>query len=188
MKNGQKVKILSIDKAALSENASGAKTNRFQQGRNWQKMQWTIFMIGESDNIVVIVNEEGLYVSIPIEDLIPQKKVYLAGPMTGILNNNEESFTKYEKELSAKGFDVINPNNLHKEKVIGKHSDFMKVDLPEMIKCDAVALMSSQPFQRSKGCRMEIFLAIELGMPIIDVDTLEVIEFEQEHFLKYKKK
>lgn len=179
MQNGQKVTISNHSYASFSEGASENKKDRFFNCHHLQ--EWRIFMIGESDNICVIVNNEGLYVSIPIEHISPVKRIYICGPITGVKNDNVESFTKYATKFSQLGYDVVNPQELNHEsaeamKMAGEnqekiHSEYMRTDIAELVKCDIIGLMYEQPWNLSKGCKMELSLALQLGLKIIDVET-----------------
>lgn len=173
---GQKVKIEDISMASFSESASENKINRCKDLYHLQK--WRIFMVGEMDNIVVLVNEENVYVSIPIEYVSPVKRIYICGPITGIMNENKESFERYENKFLELGYDVVNPHKLDHDKHQKLHEEFMKVDLPAMFECDVVGLMFGQPWQKSKGCMIEIFNAYSLNIPIIDVETEKEIIFD----------
>lgn len=114
------------------------------------------------------------------------KKVYISGPITGIENDNRDEFKMYSKKFSDLGFETINPHDLFtKEEVedlkircfikneITENEMwviFMKKDLPEMFKCDFVAVLKN--WNKSKGANLEVHNAKELYMPVVDSETL----------------
>lgn len=114
------------------------------------------------------------------------KKVYISGPMTGIENLNKFEFKKYEEKFKNLNFEVINPHNLFskdevklmddllKEKKITfeeHHSFFMKRDIKEMMNCDFLTVLNG--WEKSKGANIEVYIARNLKMPIVDSVTLK---------------
>lgn len=113
------------------------------------------------------------------------KKIYLSGPITGIENNNEEEFEKYEDKFLNLGIEVVNPlklfskyeiEELYRKLIKGEitqeehWSIFMKRDIPEMIKCNVVAALKN--WNKSRGANIEIKLATDLYIPVVDSETL----------------
>lgn len=114
------------------------------------------------------------------------RRVYISGPITGIVNGNREKFEEYSQKFRNLNFEVVNPHNLFsKEEVdelnrqldageISKEEHwavFMKRDLPEMLKCSIIAVMPK--WEGSKGCNVEVYVARNLYMPIIDATNLQ---------------
>jgi hypothetical protein len=101
-------------------------------------------------------------------------KIYLAGPMTGIPEHNYPTFHAAAARIRAKGHVCLNPAEVNPESStkIGEaptHREYwltcMRRDIPQLLSCDAIALL---PFwNKSKGARLEVHIASELGMPII---------------------
>ena len=184
IKPGQKLRIKNIDRVIFPEGASENKKDRFRLA--WFAYSWTLFAdMGEVN--YCIVNEEGLYVSIPKEDVHPLKKIYLCGPITGVVNKNVEAFTHYRDLMIKAGYEVINPHELNHSEHADSWEEYMKVDFLEMIKCDFLGLMFSQFWKNSKGCMAELFMADTLKIPIIDMDTMQELKFEFILEFVYKK-
>lgn len=199
LKKGQRVTVLKPDNAQFSE-GSGPETKSWFNN-DYKKIEWSVFMYGEAGNCAVIVNaDRNLYVSIPDSDIERRLKIYISGPITGIEDLNRGSFSKYEKKFIELGYDVVNPFKLDHQKaeamekvyneeiVAGRdiltyskediHNEYMKVDLKALVDCDVMGLMSSQEWEHSKGCRMEIRTASDCGIKIISCEVLMTMNFE----------
>jgi Domain of unknown function (DUF4406) len=88
-------------------------------------------------------------------------RLYLAGPMTGYPEHNFPAFRAAAKQLTEAGYEVTDPSTL------GEHddwawADYLRRDLPELLKCDGVALLPG--WARSKGASLEQFVARYLDM------------------------
>lgn len=99
------------------------------------------------------------------------KTVYIAGPITGI-ENYEENFKKRENDLLKMGFNVINPVEKGRilEKSLGrqpKHEEYMQFLLPYVLNADSISLLKD--WKLSKGARIEHDVAMATGKTIIDV-------------------
>jgi hypothetical protein len=96
------------------------------------------------------------------------KRLYIAGPITGIQDDNAPAFAAAARLLRAAGYAVVSPLEVCPEK--GLHwSEYMRRDIPELLKCDAVALLPG--YAKSKGALLETHIALELGMRFDDVHT-----------------
>ena len=91
-------------------------------------------------------------------------KIYIAGPMSGHPNLNWDAFDEKEKQLTAAGFDVVNPAQMDREigldpTNIGEYDyeEAARRDIEVLSTCDAIYLMSG--FQYSKGACWERALA-----------------------------
>lgn len=97
--------------------------------------------------------------------------VYIAGPITGI-ENYEENFKKRENELLRMGFKVINPVEKGRilEKSLGrqpKHEEYMQFLIPYVLNANSISLLNG--WQQSKGAKIEYDVAMATGKTIIDV-------------------
>lgn len=95
--------------------------------------------------------------------------LYLSGPMSGLPEDNKPAFYAAANELRARGWPVINPA----ENILfpgAKWADFMRVDIPQVCQCDAIAMLPG--WEKSKGARLEQHIAHELGMEILFVEQL----------------
>lgn len=88
-------------------------------------------------------------------------KIYLAGPMTGIQDHNFPVFHAEAKRLRALGYEVVNPAELVTDQT-KPWVDCMRIDIPQLLKCDTVAVLPG--WTASKGARLEHRIALELGM------------------------
>lgn len=102
-----------------------------------------------------------------------KKKVYLAGPMSGVKSFNFPAFDDAREELSKKGFSVVSPADL--DRANGFHPDYDKFtedhklyaidrDLEAIKNCDMVVVLPC--FEHSIGVRAELSIAAWLGKPI----------------------
>ena len=88
-----------------------------------------------------------------------KKRLYLCGPITGLPNHNRDAFNDAESALRGAGFDVFNPvaNGLPSDAPWEQH---MRVDIIQMMQCDAIAVLHGAHF--SRGAKLEIELAMQL--------------------------
>ncbi len=105
--------------------------------------------------------------------------------MSGIKNLNFPQFHKVAAELRSNGYEVISPAEVElskypkgyvpfdKEDAEEMYNAFMKEDIKQMMDCDTVAVLEG--WQKSKGAQIEVGLAFDLGMNIVNADTLEKI-------------
>lgn len=89
-------------------------------------------------------------------------RLYIAGPMTGIEDHNFPAFNEAADQLRAAGYEVENPAD---QGVVDgwEWADYLRHDLPLLLKCDGVALLSW--WYRSRGAKLEHYVAVELGLP-----------------------
>lgn len=93
-------------------------------------------------------------------------KVYLAGPMTGVEDHNFPAFHKASDYLRELGFEVISPAELDDGDTSQSWQHYMKRDIALLVECDGVAVLPG--WQKSRGARIEVFLATTLGLQVID--------------------
>jgi hypothetical protein len=94
------------------------------------------------------------------------RRLYIAGPMTGLPEQNFPAFRAAAAQLVEAGYEVTDPSTL------GEHddwawADYLKRDLPELLKCDGVAVLDG--WSESKGASIEVRVADELGMQVWSV-------------------
>lgn len=87
-------------------------------------------------------------------------KLYIAGPMTGLPQLNYPAFEQVAKNLRAMGYDVISPNEYN----IDDWDTAMRPALHALIDAEGVAVLQNWEF--SRGARLEVHIAIELGIPV----------------------
>lgn len=93
------------------------------------------------------------------------KKCYIAGKISDLpIAEYTANFKNAALKLESMGFNPVNPVELNHD-----HDktwlSYMREDLSEMLKCDALFAMSN--YKESKGAQIEISLAINLGIPVI---------------------
>jgi len=89
-------------------------------------------------------------------------KLYIAGPVTGIQDDNAPAFATAAHLLRAAGYEVVSPLEVCPEKGL-PWSEYMKRDIAALVTCDGVALLEGH--QNSKGATLESHIADKLDMP-----------------------
>lgn len=105
-------------------------------------------------------------------------KVYLSGAITSpVPNYTKEAlkgmFRTYQAQLEKEGYEVVNPldvlacadNSCGEGPSDHTWECWLKYDLIEMLKCDAIFML---PFwSRSRGARLEFSVATSVGMEVL---------------------
>ena len=96
------------------------------------------------------------------------KLIYLAGPITGVANDNREEFERASNVLRNLGNAVINPHELCAEipkegnpELVWLHC--IKVCLRHLKACDMVVMLDG--FKESTGSMVELTVALMCGIP-----------------------
>lgn len=96
-------------------------------------------------------------------------KLYIAGPVTGMPNQNRAMFNKVSKKLRAMGYSVINPLDLDavktKNKKIMAWEDYLRRDIPYLCKCTGIVFL--RDWNKSRGANLEWKIAAGLNMPML---------------------
>ncbi len=92
------------------------------------------------------------------------KRVYIAGPMSGLPDFNYPAFNAAAERLRAAGFDVLNPAE-NPVPPCGTWLAYMRMALAQLVTCDTVVLLNG--WERSKGAKIERQLAHDLGLNIV---------------------
>lgn len=100
---------------------------------------------------------------------MPAKRIYLAGPMTGLPQFNYPAFHAEAARLRALGFHVENPAE-NQAPTCGTWEGYMRNAVRQMLTCDAVALLPH--WHASRGAVLERNLARQLGLQVVDAHTL----------------
>lgn len=98
------------------------------------------------------------------------RRLYLAGPMTGVVDHNFPAFHAAAGRLRDAGYEVVNPAENFGGQTHLPRSSYMRTDLAMLLQCDAVVMLSG--WEKSQGAKLEYLLAQELGLPVLDADTL----------------
>lgn len=103
-----------------------------------------------------------------------KKRIYVAGPMTGIKDYNQQAFRNITDLLRSEGWEVISPVEMGEE--IGLTPEALETS-PDLLKwlineelaavdiCDAIMLLRG--WTTSKGARLELSRAIAGNLEII---------------------
>ena len=99
------------------------------------------------------------------------KRIYIAGPMTGLPDLNFPAFHRAAAILRAAGYEAINPAEINPDPTAGWEA-CMRADIAELVKCDGVALLPG--WERSRGASLEAHIAHSLDMRLLyPGETLE---------------
>lgn len=114
---------------------------------------------------------------IPILDRKAVKTIYIAGKMSGLPGYGYRNFMKAEKRLVSAGYKVVNPARLN---TAGDNWEkCLRNDLFHIVKkCSGMAVLRN--WRHSKGARLEVATAIQLGMLIIDAISLRPLKITLE--------
>lgn len=96
-------------------------------------------------------------------------KLYLAGPMSNYPDFNYEAFRSAAAHLRGLGYEVANPAEINPDTRIGWRASMLR-DIPHVLTADAIALLPD--WQLSRGARLEVHIAQELGIPTLPVHVL----------------
>jgi len=102
------------------------------------------------------------------------KRIYIAGPMTGLPDHNFPAFHTAADRLRQAGWDVVNPAENFGGRTDLPREDYLRADVGLLVSCDAVAMLGG--WEDSRGAKLEYLLARELGMPVLDAETLQPLQ------------
>jgi hypothetical protein len=102
-----------------------------------------------------------------------KRKIYIAGPMTGLPGYNYAKFNAWAEHFRLCGWDVANPAEIGAK--FGTADEInadkrlleavMAAEIEELATCDAVFLLNG--WQRSRGSRKELEAALSRDLEII---------------------
>ncbi len=101
------------------------------------------------------------------------KRIYIAGPMTGVPKFNRPRFEEAARILRAHGWTVESPVEIAaafgSDNTIvttpGMLDTVIDEELAQLAKCDAIYLLTG--WENSRGAKTELLLALEKGMEVI---------------------
>lgn len=91
-----------------------------------------------------------------------KKKIYIAGPMTGLPESNYPAFNAAAAKLRALGHEVQNPAENPKR---DSWADYMRLGVAQLVQCDCIVLLPG--WSESKGALIERQLAQVLQMDVV---------------------
>lgn len=92
------------------------------------------------------------------------KKIYIAGPMTGLPECNYPAFHQAAAQLRALGHEVLNPAE-NPVPACGTWQGYMRMALTQLVQCECIVLLSG--WADSRGALIERKLAQVLQMDVI---------------------
>jgi hypothetical protein len=107
------------------------------------------------------------------EDLVEEfnatkgmNKLYLSGPMTGVENFNHDLFNKVAAEFRMVGFEVCSPSEFFDGDKTREREEYMREAFKYLLEADTVVILPG--WEQSKGARIEITVAQELGLNLVE--------------------
>jgi hypothetical protein len=103
--------------------------------------------------------------------------IYLSGPMTGLPESNYPLFNVTAMRLRNIGYSVLNPAEQFGGDPTLPRQHYIRQDVVAVAtKADAVAVLPN--WETSRGARLEVEIARQVCIPVIDAETLEPIAEE----------
>lgn len=96
------------------------------------------------------------------------KRIYVAGPMSGVENGNRMAFNETSQQLRSVGWDVINPCEIYlqsPEIPDNAHRAHCLRDIASICLCDAIFTLPN--WEKSIGASAEVACAKWLRIPIL---------------------
>ncbi len=101
----------------------------------------------------------------------PKKsRVYVAGPMTGYAEYNFPAFHVAAARLRLEGYEVVNPAEHFDGRTDLPRETYLRADVIMLAQCNSIAMLPG--WQESRGAKLEYLLARELGLAVLDAETL----------------
>ena len=104
-------------------------------------------------------------------------RIYIAGPMTGLPEENYPAFHAEAQRLRCAGWHVENPAENPVPPCGGTWEGYMRLALAQLVTCDSITLLPG--WSRSKGACIEHFVAVQLGLAVVyhEPPTAQVTQF-----------
>ena len=93
--------------------------------------------------------------------------LYICGPITGLPGYNYPAFNSAAAELRALGWSVVNPAENEPPCPDPTWDDWMHISLQQVRAASLLALLPG--WERSKGARLEVKTAQQLGIPVFSL-------------------
>lgn len=90
------------------------------------------------------------------------RKIYIAGPMTGYAEHNFPAFERAAKELRAKGYQVVSPHEIENDQ--NDWYQCMRDDIKQLVDCDTIYILDG--WRYSRGALLEKCIAEGLDMEV----------------------
>ena len=96
-------------------------------------------------------------------EVVGMKRIYVAGPMSGIPEFNYPAFNRVAAELRAQGHHVENPAE-NPAPSCGSWEAYMRMAITQLVMCDEIHMLPG--WSLSKGAEIEYRLAKTLGITV----------------------
>lgn len=96
-------------------------------------------------------------------------RLYVAGPMSGLPENNYPAFHAAADQLRELGYLVENPA----ENTLGDGAtwhQYMRAGIKQLMRCDAIVMLPG--WTESRGAKTEFMIAVNLDMRAFELDKL----------------
>lgn len=100
--------------------------------------------------------------------MLKSEKVYIAGPISGNIENYREEFAKAERVLEAEGYIVLNPAILPQGL---RPADYMRISMAMLEAADYICLLKN--WEQSDGAKLEYSFAVYTGKAALDATLLQ---------------
>lgn len=97
-------------------------------------------------------------------------RLYIAGPMTGILEHNFPAFHAAAAAWRDMGWEVMNPAESFDGRTDLPYREYVKHDMEVLRTCDAIAMLPEWDAPTSRGAVWELEVAAMLGLKTLRAD------------------
>lgn len=101
---------------------------------------------------------------------------YLCGPMTGLPGYNYDEFNRIATRLRKIGYNVVNPAENFGGSATEERSLYLRAAVAQVAAADGVVVLKG--WEDSRGARLEVALAREIGIPVINESTMQTAHAE----------
>lgn len=100
------------------------------------------------------------------------RRIYLAGPMSGLPDHNFPAFHSETARLRALGYEVVNPAEINGH-LAGKlpYIEYLRRDAAQLATCDTIAFLPG--WQNSVGANKEHAIGFQLEMNMINAIDIQ---------------
>ena len=104
-------------------------------------------------------------------------KVYISGPMTGLPEFNYPAFFDAEKLVESAGYASLNPARALNGENHHAREAYMRADIAMVCEADGILLLPD--WHKSRGARLEVQIASELGLAFFTVEDIRRLAHEE---------
>lgn len=97
------------------------------------------------------------------------KRIYIAGPMSGLPALNFPAFHAMAAHLRSLGHHVVNPAEINIDPSAG-WTECMRADIRELMSCTAICLLPG--WEKSRGASLEHHIAQSLGFEVMTLEEV----------------